>query len=544
MLMTIRTIGAASGAGSPFSRAFLRACLAASSLFLLLTAPPAFASYPQQAAGPTAPATAAAPVDSFDFRLGRFTPAAPDTDSRFRSDFKVEFPKASPVDPGSAAPSYLLQRGEYGGSGFGILAEMGDIRVAHTRNTAKEVAGRGGRFTFLSGHSGNAAKFETFATTGTAETGPERYLVGAAGELSLLQETARFKTVFLSGRESLDKVGRWPDAGARTGEVIGFLAVLDPYQGKLSAEAEVDYSVFDRNTADDASADRDSAYRIKLGGGVGRSRYSALYEKTGPRYRLLTAGGPARDSEGVALGMETAFQLHVFEVKLSRYNDNTEKSDLYPRLYRYEGFVDYRFKGFRDLPLSLQYKKTFIDSTREPLGFLAKEVEEDAVSARVNYLMGRWDLGLRGAVSQRADRLKDQRESNVATLAFVPKFAAGPLTVEPDLSVKSVKEYATNVRTDLYTVNLGVKGALMQKRLDYEVKGGYRKESGGVPGRDKEVVRAKVKAGYPLPCFFKGSRKNPSLAVRGEYRGADSGADTRRENNFSLLISLDGGTFL
>ncbi|HBA89737.1 MAG TPA: hypothetical protein DCZ75_17645 [Geobacter sp.] len=546
MLMTIPTI-AASGSRSPLPLTFLHGHLAASCFLLLLVpAHPVFASFSENSAGAAAPAAATAlSPDSFAFQLGRLAPSPSETESgRFRSDFKVKFPEESPANQGVTAPSYLLQRGEYRGSGFGVLAEMGDIRVSETRNTAKEIAGRGGRFTFQSGHSGNAAKLETFATAGPDGGGPERFLAGATGEISLLQESARFKTIFLSGRESLDKEGRWPDAGARKGQVIGFLAVIDPYRGKLSAEAELDYSAFDRDTADDASADRDSAFRFKLGGGTQLSRYSAIYEKTGPRYRLLTGEGPARDSEGVALGMETAFELHAFEVKLSRYNDNTEKSELYPRLYRYEGVVDYRFKGFDHIPLSLQYRKSFIDSTREPLGTLSKEVDEDAVSARANYLLGQWDLGLRGGLSQRTDRLKNQRESSMTTVTFLPKFAADPVTVAPDFSVKSVKENATNLRTNLYTVNLGVKGSMLEKRLDYEMKGGYRKESNGLPGGDKEVVVAKVKAAYPLPRLFRWSRKQPSLGIRGEYKGSDSRGEERRENDFSLLITLDGGTFL
>ena len=540
------------------TRVSVARCVAVSCLALLLfTAPPAYSETVSATVAPSAGSVAPRPLapqpvapDVFAFQLGvpsgsgGALHAAPSAEpDRFRSDFRADFPPPQGGAAGASGPSFLLQRGEYGDKRFGFMAEMGDIRVSQTRNTVHEALVRGGRVAFQMGNSGNAARFESFAASGADGNGPDDLLVGATGEISFLQESARFKTIYLSGRASLDAEGRWPDAGARKGDVLGFLAVLDPFQGKLAAEAEIDYSAFDRDTADASSAVRDRACRLKLGGGWGRYRYSASYEKTGPQYRLMADQGPARDSEGVALGLQTAFRLHGLDVKLSRYNDNTEKNELYPRLYRYEGFVDYSFEGFKAVPLALQYRKTFIDSTSEPLGSLAKEVEEDAVYGRVNYLAGRWDLGLRGGLSQRIDRLRRQREASTATLAFLPKFAAAGVTVVPDFSLKRIKEYPAALRTDHYAVNLGVNGTLLEKRLDYEVKGGFKKESTGVPGTGREIVGAKVKAAYPLARLFKWSRR-PSLGVKGEYKGISNRTYDRRESDFSLLISLDGGGFL
>lgn len=535
MLMRILPISAlrlfaAGGAGVP-SRAWL-----ALSLLLLSLAParPAFPSVP-------APVPAAASDPLRDGTGSLFLNAPPSASETLRSDFKAEF--AKDTWNGVSSPTFLLQRAEVGGNGYGLFAEMGDIRIRQTSNTLQEAAGRGGRFGFLTGNSGNSARIETFAAAGALGKAQDDLLVGATGELSLLDSSARLKTIVVSGRHSLDRDGRWPDAGARKGDVLGFQAVLDPFDGKLAAEAEYDYSVYDGNTADRNDAVRDSAYRIKLGGGWGNSRYSALYERTGPQYRLMTGQGPARDNEGVSLGLATAYQLHLFDVKLSRYNDNTENNDLYPRLYRYEGLFDYRFKGFKTLPLALQYRKSFIDSTREPLGHLPKEVEEEAVTGQMNYLAGKWDLGLRGTLSQRQNKLSQRKESETRTLGFLPKLAAGPVTVAPDFSVRRVTDYASNLRTDHWAFNLGLNGALLKKKLDYELKGGYKKEVVGDTGIERQVVGARVKAAYPLARFFNWTSA-PSLGIKGEYKGIDNRLPNKRENDFSLLISLDGGKFL
>jgi len=511
---------------------------------LLVPARPAFPALSEAPSAVTAtPAPASAPpanlLTLLDLRLDR----AAGEPERFRGEFKAEFPRDPFGGAVDEAPSYLLQRGEYGGSRFGLTAEMGDIRIRQTLNTAQEISGRGGRFGLLTGSSGNSAKFETFAAAGAHGKSHDDMLVGATGELSLLGDSARFKTIFLSGRQSLDRDGRWPDSGAKKGDVLGLVAVFNPFDGKVSAEAEIDYSVFDGNTADESSAVRDSACRLKLGGGWGGSRYTALYERTGPQYRLMGNRAPARDSEGVSLGVATSLQLHAFDFKLSRYNDNTDKSDLYPRLYRYEGFVDYRFRGFKAVPLALQYRKTFIDSANEPLGYLPKEVEEDAVSGQMNYLAGKWDLGLRGTLSQRTNKLYRQREAATHAIGFLPRFAAGPLKVTPDFSVKRVTEFPSNLRTDHYAVDLGLNGSILESRLDYEVKGGFKRETTGIPGTGRQVIGAKLKAAYPLARFFKWSRTS-SLGIKGEYKGIDNRSYDRRESDFSLLISLDGGKFL
>lgn len=522
---------------------FVRCLIVAAALCAAL---PARASYPESSPSlslPDAPvATPAVPPDFVPLQLPGLALDAPTPGSpSFRSEFRAEYPKPwNGVE--QERPSFLSQRGEYGGNGYKVLAEMGDLQFKQTRNTLQEAQGRGGRFSLLAGASGSRAIFETFAASGAHGSAPDDMLVGATGELSFLDDGARFKTIFLSGRKALGKEGRWPDAGARRGDVVGFVAQLEPFRGKLSAEAEYDYSVYDANTSDLTSALHDSAYRFKISAGCGPSRYTALYERTGPRYRLMS-DGPPRDRQGGSLGVETSLAVHAIDVRLSRYNDNVESDPLSPRLYRYEGLFDYRFKGFETLPLALQYRKTFIDSGDEPLGYLPKEVAEDAVSGQLNYLAGRWNLGLRGGLIQRSDRLRQQRETSTASVGFLPRFSAGSFTVTPDLSLKRITDYAAAQRTEQYALTLGLAGTVLEKRLDYELKGGFKRESTGAPGAGKEVVGAKVKAAYPLAGFFKWSRQ-PTLGIKGEYNGINNLTEDRRESDFSLLISLDGGMFL
>lgn len=436
----------------------------------------------------------------------------------------------------------LKQRGVYSANGLSLLAEMGEISISETPNTVHGLSGKGGRLAVSTGNGGNALRLQTFASSGVGGSGSGGMLVGATGEISLLSDAARFKTILFSGRESLQQGVQRLTPGEKRGDVVGVVATVEPFKGRLAAEAELDFSIFDRDTADDVDAIRDSALRLQLVGELGRYRYKALYERTGPEYRLFGAKGPKRDSEGVSLGVETSLGVHGFDVKLSRYHNNTRDEELKPRLYRYEGLLDYTFRAIDELPLGLRYKKTFVDSAQEPAGYLPRKSEEDAVAGKVNYLRGKWDLGLLASYSQRTDLIRDEREATSTTFSFLPKYAAGELTVTPDFSLQRSVDIPASQRTARYAVGVGISGSALEKRLDYQLNGAFKKELAAT-GYRKETVGANVKAAYPFLTLF---RKNwqPSLGISGEYSGITDPAALRRENAFTLLFSVEGKSLL
>lgn len=436
----------------------------------------------------------------------------------------------------------LKQRGVYSANGLSLLAEMGEISISETPNTVHGLSGKGGRLAVSTGSGGNALRLQTFASSGAGGSGSGGMLFGATGEISILSDAARFKTILFSGRQSLQQGLQPLTLGEKRGDVVGLVATVEPFKGRLAAEAELDFSIFDRDTADDVEAIRDSALRLQLGGELGRYRYKALYERTGPDYRLFGAKGPKRDSEGVSLGVETSLGIHAFDVKLSRYHNNTRNEVLKPRLYRFEGLLDYTFKAIDDLPLGLRYKKIFVDSAQEPAGYLPSRSEEEAVAGKVNYLRGRWDLGLLASYSQRTDLIRDEREATSTTFSFLPKYAAGELTVTPDFSLQRSVDVPASQRTARYAVGLGITGSALEKRLDYQLNGAFKKEMAAT-GFRKETVGANVKAAYPVLTLFK-KNWQPSFGISGEYSGITDPAALRRENAFTFLFSVEGKSLL
>lgn len=479
------------------------------------------------------PASTEKPADG---AIALLAPGVSDS-RRYKSEFNVNDPDVL----AGRTPSSFTQRGEYSVLGMNLMAEMGDLRIDGTANTVPELSRRGGRFALTAASAGNAMRLQSFAAPVAAGSASGGIVVGAGGELSLLSEGARFKTIFLSGREPLDRGAKPSRLGERRGDVLGMVAVLEPYKGRLAAEAELDFSLFDEDTADQVDPVRDSALRVQLGGELASYRYLVLYERTGPQYRLIGGKGPRRDWEGVATGLGTSLGLHTFDLRLSRYHDNTDNNELYPRLYRYEGLLEYSVSPLEALPLGLRYRKTFVDSAREPAGYLAKRTEEDAVSGRANYLAGKWDLGLTASYSLKTDRLTDQRQESAATVAFLPKYAGAAVSVAPDFTLKRSLDYPSSLRTDQYAVSLGISG-LLARKIDCQLKGGYKWEVTGASYR-KETVGANVKAAYPLATLFQGNWK-PTLGVTGEYKGTSESSAPAKENAFTLLFSLEGRSLL
>lgn len=496
-------------------------------LFLLLNRP-AFAATSAKIS-PDAPV-----VHYLGLESTKFPSSEPD---RWKTDFTIQ-PESENIF-GEYEAGNLVQRGKYNCNGFSLLVEMGDLVLKGTPNTGLENYRRGGQVTLYSQDSQKTVRINTFAVTGANRLGSEGVLAGVSNEFTLFTGKLRLKSIFMSGRESLDYLDSF---GERKGDVIGLSAVFEPFKEKLAVEAEVDSANFDYDSTDAKSATKDKAYRIKAGGIAGDYRYSMHYERNGPDYNLISAGGPRRDSEGVGLGLGANYKQHVFGLSFSRYNDNLAKSLLFPRLYRSQGVLDYSFKLLPEIPIGLQYRKTLVDSQNEPAGYEQVASEEDAVIGRLNYKPGKWDLGLKANYHQRKKRLTDERQSSAATIVLAPRYNAGTVSVSPDVSLRRSTYFQERLAVDEYAAHLDIRGNACGRKLSYELRGGYRKETSNLSPSGKETLGASVKLKYPLAKLFKKERQ-PTVGFKGDYNGTSDRSMDGRNSRFSLLFMFEGGSF-
>jgi hypothetical protein len=321
---------------------------------------------------------------------------------------------------------------------------------------------------------------------------------------------------------------------------VGLIAAVEPFPGRLAAEAEADFARYQVITPSQDTGCGDMAYHVKMGGEVQHYRYSALYERTGPRYRLVVGDGPDRDSEGVRLKMGAEFPLHTLDLNLSRFNDNLDDSDLYPRAYRYEAGVSYSYKGIASLPLALQYRKSLLDGVRTSDGATVRDADSDYFGSKANYLVKSWDFGARCSYKQRTDRLRDTKEMKTTTIGFSPRFIAHDFSVAPDLTVSRSRDFLANADKDTYGVQVDLKGAALRRALSYDVKGVYRTEQSSAQLLDTDTVGVKVKLKYDLTRLLK-SPLISSIGVKGEYNRTIAGEPQNGGSDYALLFLLDSG---
>ncbi|UFS70356.1 hypothetical protein LPW11_21120 [Geomonas sp. RF6] len=409
---------------------------------------------------------------------------------------------------------------------------MGDLSLDESPGTISDLSRRGARFSLARSLPSGVVEFDNFAFTGDHPGDDRSVLIGTAARFTLLDK-AQIRAVYVRASEMLEP-GNWRSDARRRGDVVGVIARIDPYQGRLAFEGEADYALFDEDTSDAAPAVADTSCRAKLGGSAQGYRYSALYERTGPRYNIISGTEPRRDWEGYALGLGKEFGVHALELRLSRYNDNVKKNAESPVVYRYEGILEYNFKKIETLPLGFQYAKRVVQSVVEGGGRNGSGV--DTIAGKMTYLAGEWDLGVRASYLQRRNLASEERDLAAATVALAPKFNAGDVTVAPDFSLKRSFYLLERQRSDEYWAGLDIRGFALGRQLDYQLRGGVRKvlpESAS----GTTSVGGNVRLAYPLKRLL-GALSAPTLGVRGEFNGVSD--SWRREGNYSLLVVLEG----
>ncbi|SNB46301.1 hypothetical protein [Geobacter sp. DSM 9736] len=438
------------------------------------------------------------------------------------------------------AAKAFIQRGAYRGTGFGLFTEMGEITVDETPHVASGLNLAGGKFGFLTGNRENSLRLETFAAPENGRDGTSGALLGASGDLSFLENRARFKTVYLNRRKTVK-----PEPMVlleKNADVLGFQASLDPLKGLLAIETEMAVSSSDHDAGEELATLRDRAYRARVKGAFGGYRYTALYEFTGPDYYSLGRNGPRRDTEGVALGMGATLQPHALDIKLSRYNDNTSNIDGVPRLYRYEGGVSYTFTGIQNLPFGLSCRKTLLDQVKVPDGLSPLKSESDTMTGRINCMSGRWDLGVNGTYLQRGDRTRGRRDLASSGIGFVPKMTAGGFSLVPDVSMKRTRYFASGEKRSEYGFNVAISRTGLERTFDYELRGGYRKDTATLFSPAKDTFDAMLKLSYPLDQF---TRRSGKASIKADYsRISYTPSPGGRSSAYSLLLVIDAAKFM
>lgn len=284
-------------------------------------------------------------------------------------------PVSSPLYKGFQIANWLLKR-SFSKDSFTFRTDVGDIQVNETPYTISSLSRRGGLLNFAYNTNENSYNMNIFSMKGYNVFGfrggfgigsdIDDHILGISGGMKLLSERVEFKTIYISGGEPGSSFGISTTSGAKKGDVVGFLLLTNLLQDRLRTELETDFSRFDPDTSDKFDSTSDKALKFKINGYAGKFLYDLIYEYIGRDYVSIGNQGLQKDKQGFTLTNSLNLGLHNINFLLSRYNDNVRGDRLFPRIFNYQGSLDYSCNAFPFLPFGINYQKSIQDSTREP----------------------------------------------------------------------------------------------------------------------------------------------------------------------------------
>ncbi len=450
-----------------------------------------------------------------------------------------------PENKGVNFINYLLE-GKYSSDEFQFLTEIGDIQINETNNTVQGLARRGGRFSLqykdfnLSTFVVNSKQVFGFRNIRDGigiDGNTDDHIMGISGGAGFFDNKVSFKTIYVTGGEEGSSFGIFTEGGGNKGDALGFVLKTDFLNQKLTTEAELDFSEFDPDISDEFPSESDSAYKLRAGGYYSKYNYEVVYEYMGPDYEVIGNQGLPKNREGFTFNGGANFQIHSINLSFSRYNDNVKKDNLYPRLYTYQGMIDYSFNKFQSLPMGLSYQKSIIDSTMEPELTLPVRTDSDTLLGRINYMKDKWNLGLQASHSIQDDREDTGNDTTTTTYTFTSSYSLEHFSISPAFSFNRSKYRVQGTRTDTYTANLDIRGDALKGNLAYGVAGTYNRTKSSDGSTELDTVNTNFEVAYSIGKKLL-DFLNPKVAIRGLYRKTNDSVYGTENDEFTLLLVL------
>jgi hypothetical protein len=227
----------------------------------------------------------------------------------------------------------------------------------------------------------------------------------------------------------------------------------------------------------------------------------------------------------------------VINLSFSLYNDNVEEDVLVPRVTSYQGAIDYAFNKFPHFPMGIGYQQSKLDSSMEPALTLPLETETDIISGRINYVEGKWNVGLQASYSEENDRTDTGNDSTAATYSFSPTYYSQHFSVYPNFSFNSTHFAFSDIRTDTYTASLDIRGDFLQGKFTYGIAGTFNRIEANDKSIDLDTTSATARVDYLLGSNIMGFF-NPSVGLRGLLNTTDDRVFVEKRDELAILLVL------
>jgi len=445
----------------------------------------------------------------------------------------------SPLEKGVNLANYLLT-GAYLGDQLQAYTEIGDVYVNETQNTIN-LSRRGGTFTV----NHNDMKLKTFVVKteevfgfndGTGIGGSsDEHIMGVSGKVGLFSDRISLKTIYAAGGEKGDSYSIYTDGADKKGSVLGFLLSSNFFDDKLNTEAELDFSDYDADTTDEFSYEKDKAYKLGVNGLWSAYSYGAIYEFVGTEYQVIGNPFLQSDREGATVNFGANYDIHSTTLLLSKYNDNVDNDELYPQTDICQGQINYMFTKFSNLPLSLMYQRSQINSSDEPEYTPHMENTTDVISSTVNYMVGSWNFGFQAGYSNQNDKTPQDYDTDAVNYTVSSNYSSEYISISPSVSFNRSRCRPTSMRTDTTMATLDLRGSIWDQRITYECAGTFSRMETSDDTMKQDSYNTNFRIAYALAEQIWGLAK-PSAGFMGYYNTTEDYVYNTRSHDFTLLF--------
>ncbi len=455
--------------------------------------------------------------------------------------FDQSLPVTEPLEKGVTLADYVM-KGSYQNRDLQVYSEVGNIQIQETPYTVQQLGRRGGKIAFsyknVSFGAFNVKSQEIFGL----DDGPDvdgdlnNHIRGISGEVHLLHNRVDFKAVHITGGEREDSYSLWTPEIQKRGDVTGFVLNTDFFDQKFQTLAELAFSKYDPDRSDEFSYVHDTAYKVGGMGQWGKFSYGAYYEYVGKEYESIANQGLQKDIAGISLEAGVYLDTQSMQFSFSRYRDNVEDDELYPRVTTYQAAFNYSFNKFQSLPMTLSYQSSIQDSSHEPEYTPSVKMFTDTVTASVNYMKGNWTFALQGGYSFQNDRTSDDADTTTVNGSFSPGYNGEHLSVTPSFAYNMSEYHPTGVRTDNYVFNLDLRGDFFERKILYELAGTYNIIQATDDSVDQEMLNTNFRIAYVPKENIRGLF-TPCFGIMGKYdRMIDHNYPDAYKNDFILMF--------
>jgi hypothetical protein len=307
---------------------------------------------------------------------------------------------------------------------------------------------------------------------------PDRRVQGASVARDLLPDKAlRMKVTYLDGENASPQSFNTGSAeGGQSGDLFSLSATSSLLGQTLRGEAEVAFSRFDANTADEFQRRGDTGVRLKLDGTAWEKLNLGLeYKRIGLNFQSIANPYFVRDREGFTLSANAPWGPNQFSLGFSQEHDNVRDDPLLPRIEQRTYAAAWGLQTTDYPSLTLGYNRSEQRSTREPEGFARVDTVTDAFGAGVAYSQPTWNANLNGGYSiQENHNGVTPPDSTSWNLMLGAGYRPTPnLNLAPSFGFTRSSNRVTDVATDTFLPTLTANVVLIPEVLVFDSQSSF-----------------------------------------------------------------------